>query len=109
MDEELVERVREVVAAEPGLTEKRMFGGNAFLIGGRMAVAASGQGELLLRVDPADTERLVAEAHVDRYEMRGRPMDGWLHVAPEAVPDDAMLRAWVGHGVRYARSLPPKK
>jgi hypothetical protein len=107
-DEELADRVREIVASEDGLSEKRMFGGLAFLLNGNMAVAASGQGGLLLRIDPAETERLVASEHVERMEMRGKQMDGWLHVQPAAVADDAALRAWVGHGTRYARSLPPK-
>jgi hypothetical protein len=107
-DEELAERVREIVAAEDGLTEKRMFGGLAFLLDGNLAVSASGRGGLLLRIDPADADRLVASEHVDRFEMRGKAMDGWLHVRPEAVADEAALRAWVGHGTRYARSLPPK-
>lgn len=107
-DEELAERVRAVVAAEPGLTEKRMFGGLAFLIGGRLAVGASGRGGLLLRVDPADTESLLREPHVGRFEMRGREMDGWLRVDASAVGTDEELREWVRHGVSYARSLPPK-
>ena len=107
-DEELAERVRKIVAPEKGSSEKRMFGGLAFLLDGNLAVSASGQGGLLLRVDPADTERLVAAEHVERFEMRGRKMDGWLHVLPAAVADDAALRAWVAHGTRYARSLPPK-
>ena len=107
-DEELADRIRSVVAAEPGLTEKRMFGGLAFLIGGHMAVSASGQGGLLLRVDPAETDSLVSEPHVGRFEMRGREMDGWLRVDPAAVATDGDLRRWVRHGVAYARSLPPK-
>jgi hypothetical protein len=107
-DVELADRVREVVGGEAGLTEKTMFGGLAFLIGGNMAVAASGQGGLLLRVDPARTESLVDPPAVDRFEMRGRQMDGWLRVDPEVVSADADLRAWVAHGVGYARSLPPK-
>jgi TfoX N-terminal domain len=107
-DTELADRVREVVAAEPGLTEKRMFGGLAFLLDGHMAVAAGGRGGLLLRVDPADTPTLIREPHVGRFEMRGREMDGWLRVDAEAVGTDAELRSWVRHGVAYVRSLPPK-
>ncbi|HEV7656191.1 MAG TPA: TfoX/Sxy family protein [Mycobacteriales bacterium] len=107
-DAELADRIRTVVGAEPGLTEKRMFGGHAFLIGGSMAVAASSQGGLLLRVDPADTESLLDEPLVRRFEMRGREMDGWLRVDPEAVRTDDELRRWVAHGVAYARSLPPR-
>jgi hypothetical protein len=107
-DVELADRIRAVVQAEPGLTEQRMFGGLAFLIHGNMAVGASSQGGLLLRVDPAETESLISEPRVRRFEMRGREMNGWLRVAAEAVEDDDDLRRWVGHGVTYARSLRPK-
>ena len=107
-DEELAERIRDVVQGEPGLSEKRMFGGLAFLIHGNMAVSASGQGGMLLRVDPERTESLVDGRHVRRFEMRGREMDGWLHVDIEAVDSEEELRSWVGHGLGYARSLPPK-
>ena len=107
-DEDLANRIRELVGGRPGLTEQRMFGGLAFLIGGNMAVAASGQGGLLLRVDPADTDRLVEAPDVSRFVMRGREMDGWLRVDPAAVDTEAALRTWVRHGVGYARSLPPK-
>jgi hypothetical protein len=107
-EQELAERVREVVAAEPGLTEKQMFGGLAFLVNGHLAVSASGKGGLLLRCDRAQTAALVAPPHVDRFEMRGRQMDGWLRVdAPATETDDALL-GWVRIGVDYARSLPPK-
>jgi hypothetical protein len=107
-DEELATRIRDAVAGEPGLTEKAMFGGLAFLIHGHMAVSASGQGGMLLRVDPAQTESLVAEPHVRRFEMRGRDMDGWLRVDAEAIRTGKELRRWTRHGVDYARSLPPK-
>jgi hypothetical protein len=107
-DLELADRIRTVVQAEPGLTERPMFGGLAFLIGGNMAVSASSQGGLLLRVNPAETESLISEPHVRRFEMRGREMDGWLRVDAEAVESDDDLRDWVRHGVTYARSLPPK-
>lgn len=107
-DVELAERIRAVVQGEPGLTEKRMFGGLAFLINGNMAVSASGRGGLLLRVEPAKTESLVSEPRVGRFEMRGREMDGWLRVDADAVETDADLRRWVLHGVTYARSLRPK-
>ena len=107
-DVELADRVRAVVGAEDGLTERRMFGGLAFLIRGNLAVSASGRGGLLLRVDPAETESLVSEPRVRRFEMRGREMDGWLHVRADAVEAEDDLRRWVTHGVAYARSLPPK-
>jgi TfoX/Sxy family transcriptional regulator of competence genes len=107
-DHDLAERIRELVRAEPAVTEKAMFGGLAFLVNGNMAVSASGQGGLLLRVDPAQTDELVEEPQVQHFEMRGRKMAGWLRVAPEAVTSDAALRQWVAHGLRYAGSLPPK-
>jgi len=107
-DEELANRLREVVQDESGLTEKRMFGGLAFLIHGHLAVSASGQGGLLLRVDPADTDRLVEARDVSRFVMRGREMDGWLHIGTAAIDSDVALRDWVAHGVAYARSLRPK-
>jgi TfoX/Sxy family transcriptional regulator of competence genes len=107
-DHELANRLREVLAAEEGLTEKAMFGGLAFLIGGNMAVSASSKGGLLLRVDPARTDELVREPHVGRFEMRGRAMDGWLRVDAAAVETDDELRQWVRRGVSYARSLPSK-
>jgi hypothetical protein len=107
-DAELADRVRDLVTGEPGLTEKRMFGGLAFLVNGHLAVSASSRGGLLVRVDPAETESLVAEDHVERFEMRGRGMDGWLHVLEEAVRSDDELARWVATGVSYARSLPPK-
>jgi TfoX/Sxy family transcriptional regulator of competence genes len=107
-DEDLAERIRERVAAEDGLTEKRMFGGLAFLINGNMAVSASGQGGMLLRVDPARTEELVRAPHARRFEMRGREMDGWLRIDPDALGTEADLTHWVTLGVTYARSLPPK-
>jgi hypothetical protein len=107
-DEELAARIRDMVQGEPGLTEKRMFGGLAFLVHGNMAVSASGQGGMLLRVDPERTDSLVDGRHVRRFEMRGREMDGWLRVDPEAVDADEDLRRWVEHGLGYARSLPPK-
>ena len=107
-DEELANRIREVVGGEQGLTEKRMFGGLAFLINGNMAVSASSQGGLLLRVDPAQTESLVKEPDVRRFEMRGREMDGWLRVDESVVKTDKQLRRWAGIGIAYARSLAPK-
>lgn len=106
-DEELAERVRAVVAVEEGLSEQRMFGGLAFLIHGRMAVAATRDG-LLLRVDPQRTDELVEAPDVGRFVMRGKEMNGWLRVGAEAVATDEALRDWVAHGVRYVATLPPK-
>jgi len=107
-DETLADRIRERVGGEAGLTEKRMFGGLAFLINGNMAVSASSQGGLLLRVDPERTEELVQPPHTGRFVMRGREMDGWLRVDPAAVATDLDLAHWVDLGVTYARTLPPK-
>lgn len=107
-DEHLADRIREAVEGEPGLSEQRMFGGLAFLVHGNMAVAASGQGGLLLRADPADSDRHTASEHVEPMVMRGRAMAGWLRVSDEAVESDADLRRWVDVGLAYARSLPAK-
>jgi len=107
-DVELADRIRTVVRAEPGLTEKRMFGGLAFLIQGNMAVSASSQGGLLLRVDPAKAESLVSEPQVRRFEMRAQKMDGWLRIDADAVESYDDLQRRVSHGVTYARSLRPK-
>jgi TfoX/Sxy family transcriptional regulator of competence genes len=106
-DEELAARIRALVSSEPGVGEKKMFGGLGFLIGGNMAVAASGQGGLLVRVDPEESESLVASTAAYPMEMRGRQMAGWLRVDSEHLADDD-LAAWVERGVTYARSLPSK-
>ena len=107
-DEHLAARIRELLGDEPRLTEQRMFGGLAFLIGGHMSVAVSSAGGLLLRIDPDETDALVKKPHAKPFEMRGREMDGWLRIAPEGVGTKAQLERWVGRGVSYARSLPPK-
>jgi TfoX/Sxy family transcriptional regulator of competence genes len=108
-DEDLAARIRELVADEPGLTEKKMFGGLAFLIGGNMAVAASGQGGLLVRVDPAESDSLVATTNARLMEMRGRAMLGWLRVDADDVRTGRQLSKWVALGTAYARSLPAKR
>jgi TfoX N-terminal domain len=108
-DEDLADRIRELVGGEAGLTEQKMFGGLAFLIGGNMAVAASGHGGLLVRVDPARSDALVETTNARPMEMRGRPMQGWLRVAPEDVLGDRELARWVELGTSYARSLPGKR
>ena len=105
-DEELADRVRELLSGEPDLSEKKMFGGLAFLIAGNMAVAASGRGGVLVRVDPAQSDALVASTNARLMEMRGRQMQGWLRVAPEDVRTKRQLAKWVGLGATYARSLP---
>ena len=108
-DEDLANRIRELMARESGVTEKKMFGGLAFLIGGNMSVAASGQGGLLVRVDPKETEELVTKRHAAPMVMRGREMQGWLRVDPEGLGTKRELEPWVKRGVAYARSLPPKR
>jgi hypothetical protein len=108
-DQDLADRIRELVGGEAGLTERKMFGGLAFLIGGNMALAASGQGGVLVRVDPAQSERLVATTEARPMEMRGRELRGWLRVAPEDVGTRRQLARWVTLGTTYARSLPVKR
>ena len=107
-DEDLATRIRELLAGEPGVTETRMFGGLAFLVGGNMSVAASGQGGLMVRVDPEHTDALLAKPHARPFEMRGRPMQGWLRVDAEGVRTKRQLEPWVRRGVAYARSLPAR-
>jgi hypothetical protein len=107
-DEVLANRLRECLQAEPGVTEKAMFGGLAFMVNGNMAVSASGHGGLLLRVEPTQTDSLAGKPHARRFEMRGREMDGWLRVDADGVKTSRDLLRWVTIGVRYARSLPPK-
>jgi len=108
-DEELAERIRGLIDDRTGLTEKKMFGGLAFLIGGNMAIAASGQGGILVRVDPAESDRLVATTAAEEMVMRGRAMPGWLRVATDDVRTKRQLAKWVALGTAYARSLPAKK
>ena len=109
-DDELADRIRALLAgADVLVTEQRMFGGLAFLVGGHLAVAASGQGGLLVRVDPAAGERLLATTKATPMEMRGRSMRGWLRVASEDVRTKRQLEPWVRRGAEYARSLPPKQ
>ena len=107
-DEALAERIRELLGGEADLLEKKMFGGLAFLVGGNMAVAASGQGGVLVRVDPAESDTLVATTNARPMEMRGREMKGWLRVDSEDVGTERELARWVELGVAYARSLPAK-
>jgi hypothetical protein len=104
-DEELAERIRSLLGERAGLTEKKMFGGLAFLIGGNMAVAASGQGGILVRVDPAESDDLVAATPATVMEMRGREMAGWLRVDTADISTDDKLRPWVERGAGYATSL----
>ncbi|HVU91324.1 MAG TPA: TfoX/Sxy family protein [Jatrophihabitans sp.] len=107
-DADLAERLRALLAGRPGVSEKGMFGGWAFLLGGHLAVAASRDGGLLLRCDPARTDELVAGLPATRMEMHGRQLDGWLRVPAPAVEDDEQLRRMVALGTEYAGSLRPK-
>ena len=108
-DEDLAERIREMLAAERGVTEKKMFGGLAFLVGGNMGIAASGQGGVLVRVDPTKADDLIDTTRAEPAVMRGRPMNGWLRVAPEHLRTKRQLARWVTLGSTYAASLPAKK
>jgi TfoX/Sxy family transcriptional regulator of competence genes len=107
-DEELAARIRALVGDRAGVTEQKMFGGLAFLIGGNMAIAASGQGGILVRVDPGQSDELVATTPAEPMEMRGRQMAGWLRVDAADVADDGELATWVERGTSFAGSLPPK-
>ena len=108
-DADLADRIRELLAGEPDLTEKKMFGGLAFLVAGNMAVAASGQGGILVRVDPAQSEKLTETTNARFMEMRGREMQGWLRVDSSDVRTKRQLARWVTLGTTFARSLPPKR
>ena len=108
-DEQLAERIRDLVSHEAGVTEKRMFVGRAFLVDGNMAVAASGQGGLMVRVDPGESDALIASSpSATRMVMGGREMSGWLRVQSADVEAGDELERWVRTGVGYARTLPPK-
>ena len=107
-DEDLANRIRELLGGDADVTEKRMFGGLAFLTGGHMAVAVSGKGGLMVRVDPAETDVLCQRPGSGPFEMRGRALDGWVRVEADAVRTRRGLEPWVKRGATYARSLPPK-
>ncbi len=107
-DENLVNRLRELLADEDAITEKKMFGGVAFLLHGNMSVSASRNGGLLVRIDPADTHASLARPHVALMKMGGRTMDGWITVAPEGLRTKRELAAWVRQSLTFARTLPPK-
>ena len=107
-DEGLADRIREVIGAPRDLTEKKMFGGLAFLLGGNMAIAASGEGGVLVRVDPSESDKIVDGTNAEPAVMRGRPMSGWLRVAPEHLRTKRQLAKWVELGMAYAGSLPKK-
>ena len=107
-DDALADRIRAAVGEDADVSERRMFGGLAFLAGGHMAVAASGKGGLMVRVDPDETDALVAQPGVERFEMQGRLLDGWVRVAGDAVREQDELDAWIARGMAFARALPPK-
>jgi TfoX/Sxy family transcriptional regulator of competence genes len=107
-DVELADRIRELLEGQPDISEKKMFGGLAFLVGGHMAIAASGQGDALVRVDPAESDRLVDTTRAEVAVMQGRPMTGWLRVAADDLATEEQLETWVSISTAYARSLPPK-
>ena len=107
-DEDLADRIRELLGSQKGVEEKRMFGGLAFLINGNMSVAASGRGGLMVRVPPDETEKLVARDHVEPMVMAGRETRGWIRVSIDGVKTKRQLASWVNRGVEYAKSLPPK-
>ncbi len=107
-DEDLANRIRALIAGDPDVSEKRMFGGLAFLVAGNMSVAASAHGGLMVRVRPEDTEALLRKPHARPFEMRGRALEGWLRVDAEGVRTKRQLEPWVKRGLAYARSLPSK-
>ncbi len=108
-DEALADRLRDLLDDDPDLSEQKMFGGLAFLINGNVAIAASGQGGVLVRVDPEDSDRIVATSAAELAVMRGRPMDGWLRVASDQLRTKRQLTRWTTLGAGFARSLPPKR
>jgi TfoX/Sxy family transcriptional regulator of competence genes len=107
-DEDLADRVRVAIQEVPGVSEKKMFGGLAFLVGGHMAVSVSGKGGLMVRCDPAQTDALCEQPGARPFEMRGRELDGWLRVDDDAVTSDEDLGRWVEIGAGHAQTLPPR-
>jgi TfoX/Sxy family transcriptional regulator of competence genes len=108
-DEDLANRLRELLAGEDAITEKRMFGGLAFLLQGNMTVAASGQGGLLVRLDPDTTDQAASRAHAGVAVMRGREMPGWIRVGADGVKTKRQLEPWVRRSLEFVRTLPPKR
>ena len=108
-DEALADRVREIIAASGEFSERKMFGGLAFMVAGHMAVAASREGGIMLRIDPSETDALLAKPFCRPFEMRGKPIDGWLRVDPDGVKTKRQLERWVMRGVAYAQTQPPRR
>lgn len=106
-DEQLAERVRDLLSVRDGFSERKMFGGIGFMLAGNMACGVSGD-ELIVRLEPGDAEKALAEEHVRVFDMTGRPMTGWILVGPEATAADDDLAGWVDAGGDFAASLPPK-
>ena len=106
-DETLAQRIRQRFGKRNGLTEKKMFGGIGFMLGGNMACGVHGQ-DMIVRVDPEETDKALSEPHTRRFDLTGRPMKGWILVEPKGLAKDADLGKWVGVGAKYAESLPPK-
>lgn len=107
-DQDLAGRIRAALSFEPGVTERRMFGGCAFLRDGNMIGAASGSGGLMLRVDPTVAGPLLAAEGVRPVVMKGRPLNGWLHVEEDQLQTESALRVWLDHGLAFVRTLPAK-
>jgi TfoX N-terminal domain len=106
-DEALAARIRDILGGAEGVAEKKMFGGIAFLINGNMACGVN-RDDMIVRLEPEQTDAALAEPHVRLFDMTGRPMKGWVVVGPGGVAEDADLRSWVGRGADFARSLPAK-
>lgn len=107
-DEELAQRVRDLLDGQPDVTERRMFGGIGFMVGGHMCCGVIGE-DLMVRLDPEQAEQLVeSEAGARPFDFTGRPMRGWLYVSPAVVAEDTDLREWVGRAEDFASGLPPK-
>ncbi|HTR75545.1 MAG TPA: TfoX/Sxy family protein [Solirubrobacterales bacterium] len=108
-DEALADELREILAVADGdLTEKKMFGGICFMVGGKMAIAASRRGGLLVRTDPADADEVLALPGTEPMEMRGRQMPGWVHVDATALRDEVAVEGWVSRALAFVATLPPK-
>jgi TfoX/Sxy family transcriptional regulator of competence genes len=108
-DEDLANRIRELIGGDPDVREESMFGGLVFLVGGKMSVAAGGEGSLIVRVDPDDTDELLAKPHAQPFAVGGRPVPGRLRVDAEGLRTKRQLERWISRSVAYARSLPPKR
>lgn len=107
-DEELAARLEGLVGFLPGIEQKRMFGGLAFLLHGRLLIAAGSKGWMMVRVDPAEHDRWLEEPGAEAMVMNGRETRGWLRVDAAEVVEDEVLQAWVGRALAFVRTLPPK-